>query len=402
MRNFIFISPTFPKTYYQFPKSWKQLGGNALCIGDTPYDYLTSEMREAMSDYYQVSSLSNQEEMYAAVAWYAHKYGKPEWIESNNEFWLEQDAWLRTEFHIQTGDSQESVMRFKLKSNMKEFYKKAHVPCARYHLVTTLDEGLAFIQEVNYPVIVKPDDGVGSNATWKISNEEELRNFYNQELHTQYIMEEFVEGTIESYDGIVDQDGNIIFETAHIFPEPIMNIVNEEKECYFYSLRNIPNDLQQYGRAVIKEFGLKARFFHTEYFRLTKDKEGLGHKGDLVGLEVNMRPPGGYTTDMMNYANNINIYLIYAQMCMYQEVVYETTRPYYCCHCGRRLNLHYKHSPADIYRKYGQHLCMNERMPSILGSAMGDDAFIARFETKEELQAFHDFVFEKETPCKKK
>ena len=29
-KNFIFISPNFPKTYYQFPLAWKQLGGRSL------------------------------------------------------------------------------------------------------------------------------------------------------------------------------------------------------------------------------------------------------------------------------------------------------------------------------------------------------------------------------------
>ena len=396
MRPFIFISPTFPKTYYQFPNAWKQLGGEALCIGDTPYDYLPVNMKEAMSQYYQVDSLGNYEEMYKAVAWFAHQYGKPEWLESNNEFWLEQDAQLRTEFHITSGDMEDDILRFKHKSLMKSYYEKAGVKTARYHLVSNLKEGLAFVEEVGYPVVVKPDDGVGANATWRINNLAELEKFYSLKLNNQYIMEEFVSGRIESYDGIVDQDGKVIFETCHIFEDSIMNIVNEKKECVYYSLKEIPEDLKTKGQAVLQAFRVKARFFHTEYFRLNANKEGLGKKGDLIGLEVNMRPPGGYTTDMMNFANNINVYDIYARMCMYNEVDYTTSRPYHCVYCGRRFSEHYAHSPADIFRKYGQNLCMNERMPSILGTAMGDEAFIARFKTMDEVKDFITYTLEKE------
>ncbi len=395
MSNFIFISPNFPKTYYQFPKEWKQLGGTSLCIGEDPYDSLSQELKDSMDEYYQVGSMMDYDQMYRAVAWFAHKHGKIDWLESNNEFWLEQDAKLRTDFHITTGDNTESVSRFKTKSNMKAFYHKADVPVARYHLTTTLEEGKKFIAETGYPVIVKPDNGVGANATWKISNDEQLEDFYKQELHTQYIMEEFVPGYIVSFDGIADQDNNIIFKTSHVFPEPIMDVVNTKDELLYYSVREIPEDLDAMGQRVIHAFNIKGRFFHTEYFRLTEDKKGLGKKGDLVGLEVNMRPPGGYTPEMMNYANDISVYRIFANMAMSNTNTCSTDRPYSAVHCGRRNHLSYKYDYAYLNEKYGSHICMHEIMPEILSSAMGNEAYIARFETEKEVMDFARDVFAK-------
>lgn len=395
MKNFVFISPNFPRTYYQFPKAWKELGGTSLCIGEDPYDALSQEMKDAMDEYYQVGSMMDYDQMYRAVAWFAHKHGKIDWLESNNEFWLEQDAHLRTDFNITTGDNSESVMRFKTKSNMKAFYHAANVPVARYHLVTTYEEGKKFVKEVGYPVIVKPNDGVGANATWKINDDKQLEDFYKQTLPTQYIMEEFVPGKIISFDGITDQDGNIIFKTSHVFPEQIMDVVNTKGENFYYSVREIPADLDEIGTRVIKAFGIKGRFFHTEYFRLTEDKEGLGKKGGIVGLEVNMRPPGGYTTDMMNYANDIDVYRIYANMAMFNQGNYTTDRPYFCCYIGKRDYISYEHSPADVYRKYGSAICMHERMPGILGSAMGDEQYTARFKTEEEVIDFMKYVYER-------
>ena len=91
-KNFIFISPNFPKTYYQFPLAWKQLGGRSLAISDANYNSLSDVQKSAFDDYYQVSSLENYDEVYRAVAWFAHRYGKIDWLESNNEYWLFQDA----------------------------------------------------------------------------------------------------------------------------------------------------------------------------------------------------------------------------------------------------------------------------------------------------------------------
>ena len=401
MPNFVFISPNFPKTYYQFPKAWKQIGGTSLCIGEDSYESLSQELKDSMDEYYQVNSMMNYDEMYRAVAWFAHKHGKIDWLESNNEFWLEQDARLREDFNINTGDKSSDVLRYKLKSNMKAYYEKAGVPVARYHLATTLEEGQKFIQEVGYPVIVKPDDGVGANATWKISNDSQLKDFYRQKLPTQYIMEEFVPGYIVSFDGITDQNNNIIFKTSHVFPEPIMDVVNSADESVYWSEKKIPADLDEMGTKVIKAFNIKGRFFHTEYFRLTQDKEGLGHKGDLVGLEVNMRPPGGYTTDMMNFANNISVYNIYANMAMYNHGLYETDRPFHCVYVGKRDKYTYKNNDAAIFSKYGNNIVMHERMPQILSSAMGEDMFIARFKTMKDVKEFVSFVYAKKGNKKK-
>lgn len=397
-KNFVFISPTFPKTYYQFPQAWKRIGGTSLCIGEDYYDSLSEEMKNACDEYYRVDNMQDYDQMYRAVAWFAHKHGKIDWLESNNEFWLEQDAKLRTDFNITSGDNETSVMRYKTKSNMKAYYEKANVPVARYHMVSTYEEGKKFVDRVGYPVIVKPDDGVGANTTWKIKNDKQLKDFYKQNIQTQYIMEEFVPGSIVSFDGIVDQDNNIIFQTSHVFPEPIMDIVNSADECWYYSEREIPKDLVEMGTRVIKAFDIRGRFFHTEYFRLYEDKEGLGKKGDLVGLEVNMRPPGGYTPDMMNYANDINVYLIYANMAMYNEGLYKTDRPYHCVYVGRRdkYNDIYTNGSTSIFSKYGQSIVMHERMPDLLSSAMGNEFYIARFKTKKEVKDFVNFVYKKD------
>lgn len=396
MTNFVFISPTFPPNYYQFPKTWKEIGGTSLCIGEDPYDSLKQELKDAMDEYYQVHNLQDYDEVYRAVAWFAHKHGKIDWLESNNEFWLEQDARLRTDFNITSGDKSADVSRYKFKSGMKAYYEKAGVPVARYHLTTTLEEGKAFVEKVGYPVIVKPDNGVGANATWKISNDEELADFYTKDLGTQYIMEEFIPGYIETYDGIADQNNNIIFENSMVFPETVMDIVNSKGECFYYTVRKIPADLKEMGEKVIHAFNIKGRFFHTEYFRLTEDKPGLGKKGELVGLEVNMRPPGGYTPDMMNFANNVDVYSIYAHMCMDNSVSDKGERPYYCVYCGRRDKYIYTTSMADIYKNYGPNLCMHDRMPELLSSAMGNEFYMARFTNIKDVNKFAADVYKKE------
>lgn len=395
-QNFIFISPNFPKTYYQFPLAWKQLGGRSFAICDANYDTLTQAQKDAFDDYYQVNSLENYDEVYRAVAWFAHKYGKIDWLEANNEYWLLQDAKLRLDFNIPNGDQESTVIDYKYKSKMKAYYHKANIPTARYHLVTNLTDAKYFITEVHYPVIAKPDGGVGANATYKITNEIELNNFFDTKPNTQYIMEEYVPGYIISFDGIVDSNNQIIYRTCHTFPDPVMEIVNRKEDCIFWNEIQIPEKLNTLGERLIHAYNIKSRFFHTEYFCLTQDKPGLGKKGDYIGLEVNMRPPGGYMLDMVNYAQDTNIFMVYARMCMHKQAVINEHPIYYCVHVGKRDIYSYQYTDAQIQQKYNKHIVMHERMPQVLEAAMGNEFYVARFTNKEEMISFINDVTKKE------
>ena len=118
MKNFIFISPNFPANYWMFCRELKNNGMNVLGIGDQPYDELSAELKDSLNEYYKVGSLENYEEVYRGVAFLIFKHGKIDWLESNNEYWLERDARLRTEFHITSGFQVEDMPRIKYKSKM--------------------------------------------------------------------------------------------------------------------------------------------------------------------------------------------------------------------------------------------------------------------------------------------
>ena len=227
MRNFIFISPDFPSNYWKFCKQLQNNGFNVLGIGDCPYDALSDETRSSVNEYYWVSSLENYDEVYRAVAFFTFKYGKIEYIESNNEYWLERDAMLRSEFNVKTGFGARDVKKIKFKSAMKKYFAKAEVKVARHCIVKSVTGCKKFVEEVGYPVIVKPDNGVGANDTRKITNDIELSEFLLNKQPVQYIMEEYIDGEVNTYDAIVDGDGNPVFETGNVTPDSLMDVVNK-------------------------------------------------------------------------------------------------------------------------------------------------------------------------------
>ena len=391
--NFVLTSPQFPKTYWKFAAGLKKNGFNVLGIGDAPYGFISEELKGILSEYYYCPGMNDYRELFKAVAFLSFKHGKIDWIESNNEYWLEKDAQIRVDFNISTGIQTKDIRSYKAKEDMKPFYHEAGVPTARYHIVDTLENTKAFTTKVGYPVFVKPNIGVGSNASYKIVDEDGLLKFFATKDNAQYIMEEFIVGTIVSFDGVANSKSEVVFCASHVFPIPNSDIVNNLDEDYYYTLPVVPEDLEKVGRATIKAFKVKQRFFHLEFFRLSVDKEGLGKKGDIVALEVNMRPAGGYTPEMINYASTVNCYQIWADVMAFDENRQDLSlEKFFCVEAARRDGHQYLHSHEEVMLKYKDSIVMADRYPPIINIGMGDQFYIAKFKTLEEVEAFRDFI----------
>ena len=390
MKNFVFISPNFPTNYWQFCKHLKDNGLRVLGVGDCPYDDLLPELRASLTEYYKVGSMENYDEVYRAVAFFISKYGRIDWLESNNEYWLERDAMLRTDFHITSGFQTSDMDRIKYKSKMKPYYEAVGINTARYHIVDNYKECKKFIDVVGYPVIVKPDNGVGASSTYKLKTDEELKRFIDaMDKNVSYIMEEFITAEVNSYDAIIDSNGEPIFETGNVTPNSIMDVVNNGDNSIYYIVKDLPEDTRKAGRATVKSFGVKNRFVHFEFFRLTADHPHMGKKGDVVALEVNMRPCGGFSPDMMNFANSTDVYKIYADMIAYDSSLKTVGERNFCAFAGRRDGKNFKLSHDELCAKYAANMKMVSRIPDALSGAMGNQMYVANFPTEEAMNAFY-------------
>lgn len=396
--NFIFISPNFPESYWLFCQGLKNNGANVLAISDAPYQSLSANLKNSINEYYKVENMENYDEMLRAVAYLTFKYGKIDWIESNNEYWLRQDARLRLDFHVTNGFAYEHMDDVQSKSRMKSFFHKAGIATARYRIATTLEDARDFIKEVDFPIVIKPDVGVGANDTYKITNDDELKIAFAKPFSETMIMEEYVKGSCFSFDGITDSQKNILFVTSHQYTESIMDAVNEEKNIGCYSYIDIPNDIMDAGTRAVQAFDTRSRFFHFEFFRLVEDQH-VGKKGDIIALEVNMRPPGGFLPDMINYACDSNVYQLWADMIVYDRIQYVQERKYCSGFIGRRDHLQYLHSIDDIQHVYAKSILMTQRLPKALSKAMGDEIIVARFHSEDEMHAFFAYVQEPLKSC---
>lgn len=391
MKNFVFISPHFPNTYYRFAKALRDRGFNVLGVGDSPFHDIKQEVWDSLTEYVCCFDMDNFENEVNALKYLEYKYGPIDYIESNNEYWLNKDAKLRDIFNVNTGVRGEEINNYQHKDKMKKFFQKAGAKVADYIIVDTYENLLAFANKVGYPIFIKPNKGVGAAGDYKIKNIEDLHAFFEKtDKNTEYICEQFVTGNIVSFDGISNSKGDVIFCSSCHFPPSISDVLNEQKDFAYYCVPKVDKDLEVLGRKIVKAFNLKNRCFHIEFFRLTKDIKGLGKIGDLVALEANMRSPGGYTPDLINFANSVDCYQIFGDSFAYDENrQYMGHKKYYATCVARRDCYSYLYSDEEILSRYSNAICAYGRYPDVFSGCMGNRYFMAKFSTKKEMDTFN-------------
>jgi hypothetical protein len=367
--NVVFLSPHFPPHWYHFVLGLKSVGAKTLGIADQNGENLRPELRDNLDDYYRVDSLANYDQMVRGIGFFISRHGLVDRLDSLNEHWLEIEADLRSDFSI-PGINRTDIGPIKRKSLMKETFIAAGLKPARGRVCSTPAALEDFIKEVGYPVVAKPDIGVGAAKTYKLESADQLDRYMTEKLPVDYIVEEFVPGEILTYDGLVDRSGEVVFDSTLTYSTGVMESVNEQRDLYYWIPREIPADVQKMGRAMIKAFLLRERPFHFELFRTPK--------GELIPLEVNMRPPGGLTVDMFNFANDFNFYREWANVVVNGRFEAEITRPYACLYVSRRDGRQYALSHDEVLREFAPMIVAETRMDSVFAAAIGDYGYLMR------------------------
>lgn len=382
--NYLVISPYYPQNFQQFTIELANKGITVLGIGQEPYEQLDEPLRNSLTEYFRVDNLENIDEVKRAVAFLFYKHGPIDRIESHNEYWLELDATLREQFNV-FGVKPEDLKKTKFKSEMKKHFQKAGVPVVPGAVIKTETDVAQAVEEIGLPLIAKPDNGVGAAATFKLETEEDVNHFKAEWDHsTVYFFEKFVTSSeICTFDGLVDKDGKIVFSTTFDYAHTPLDLMLYKMDNAYYVLKDMDPKLRKYGEAIVKEFGMKERFFHIEFFR-----EG----DDYIAIEYNNRPAGGFTIDVYNYAHSFDLYRGYAAIVAGEPFPGSYFEPLYCLATARRLSSHYVYSEEELLAKYHGGFKAKKIMPAAFAELQGDILYMLTTPSREELdQMLADF-----------
>lgn len=382
--NFVFISPHFPPTFFNFCVQLRRAGANVLAIGDAPGNEFRQELRESITEYCQIN-MHDYETVYRTIAYFANKYGRIDRIDSHNEYWLALEAQIRQDFNI-FGQKPEDLLINQSKLGMKKVFYSVGVPAAEAQLISNPDMLGDFVSRYGFPLIIKPERGVGASNTYKIQNEYQLSEIL-RDLPPGYIVEPYVDGKIVTFDGLTDKNGEIMYCASFELSDNVLDILTEQRDMFYFYSRDIDPRLEKLGRHVVKGFNVRERFFHCEFFRR--------NDGSYWAIEINVRPPGGFSIDMLNYVADIDLFRIWAELVVDGKDVLSYTRKYNVSNVSRRDHIQYKHSTQEILDKLGSTVVKYTRIPDAFAAAMGNDAFILRHKNIDRLFDAIKFVNEK-------
>lgn len=385
--NYLLVSPNFPISQEFFAKGLKEKGINVLGVGSESYDALSQTLKDNLVEYFRVNDLEDYEEVFRAAAFLTYKHGKIDRIESNNEYWLELDARLREDFNVY-GVKPKQLELTKYKSKMKTMFKEAGARVAKGYAANNKEELNGILKKLELPLIAKPDNGVGSANTYKLLTQRDVEEFINEwNEKVSYFFEEFVEnGVLCTYDGLINQHGDIVFETSFIYTQPTLDLVNNGLDYANIIEPNIDPKLKELGQRIVYKFGMRERFFHIEFFRLPD--------GEYIALEYNNRIAGGTCIDLYNYSYNISLYEIYADVVLDKKIKDIVTNKY-TLSLSRRNRYQYKNSLEDIKAKYSYSIRMITTVPEVFSAAMGNTIIIISVENKEQITEVMNYVHEK-------
>ncbi len=385
--NYLLVSPNFPISQEFFAKGLKEKGINVLGVGSESYDALSQTLKDNLVEYFRVNDLEDYEEVFRAVAFLTYKHGKIDRIESNNEYWLELDARLREDFNIY-GVKPKQLELTKYKSKMKTMFKEAGARVAKGYAANNKEELNGILKKLELPLIAKPDNGVGSANTYKLLTQRDVEEFINEwNEKVSYFFEEFVEnGVLCTYDGLINQHGDIVFETSFIYTQPTLDLVNNGLDYANIIEPTIDPRLKELGQRIVYKFGMRERFFHIEFFRLPD--------GEYIALEYNNRIAGGTCIDLYNYSYNVSLYEIYADVVLDKKIKDIVTNKY-TLSLSRRNRYQYKNSLEDIKAKYSYSIRMITTVPEVFSAAMGNTIIIISVENKEQITEVMNYVHEK-------
>jgi hypothetical protein len=365
--NVLFLSPHFPPNFKHFVFALRDAGAKVLGLGDAPPHDVSDDLKAALTEYVCVPDMYNRyDAMKGAIADLAKRHGRIDRIDSQNEHWLEHEARLRDEMDI-WGQRIADVKRNRRKLGMKDFFREAGVPVAPAEMVVSREQCRAFANHWGFPLILKPDVGVGASGAQRVDNLQQLERAL-ETVPPGTVIEKFVRGRIVTFDGLADRDCRPIFWTSHVYSAGIMEIVSQRLTFHYYNYREIPPLLEQHGRRIVQRFCLRERFFHIEFFET--------EVGKYHALEINVRPPGGYSMDMMNYSADVDLYKVWARLVVHNENELKFERKYHVAHVGRRDEARYKLSHEQVIKDLPVKFVHHPHMPPLWRPVMGDSVYL--------------------------
>lgn len=313
MRTVVFVAPFAFEITLRFAEAAAvHPGSRMVLISQDPPAKFPASLREHLAAHIQVENALDPGDLAEAVAAVARRSGGVHRLLGTLEQLQVPLAIVREKLGIE-GIGAQVATHFRDKATMKDVLHKAGLPCARHRRLTSPADAEEFVQEVGYPVVIKPLAGAGAKGTYQVQNEQELRELLAQNPphpRRPLLAEEFMKGDEFSFDGVMVDGEQIWHSLTHYLPTPLDAIENPWVQWCVLLPREIDHphydDIRVAAPESVRALGLQTGVFHMEWFRRPD--------GSIAISEVGARPGGAQISRLMSYAHDFSFYRAWAQV----------------------------------------------------------------------------------------
>ena len=278
---------------------------------------LSEGARAKIIDYSRVENIYDTFHIAAAVLALSQKHGRIHRLFSSAEMMQLPLAEVREQLGIE-GMRAEAARNFRDKARMKRLFSEAGVPCARYRLVTSEAEAWAFADEIGFPLVVKPPEGVGATATFRVETPAQLHSALLETSHVAHqgiLIEEFMTGQEHSFDAVTI-DGRIVWHSlTRYYPTPLEVMRNPHLQWCVVLPREVDDaqydDIRRAAADALNVLGMDTGVSHLEWFRR--------EDGSVAVSEVGARPPGAQFTTLISVAHDIDFLDAWARLIIHNS-----------------------------------------------------------------------------------
>lgn len=360
--NVIMISPGFPVEQPFFTRGLARQGNDVIGLGDQNEHDLPEIARSSLAAYLQIASFADEGAVLGKVAQVASKV-RIDRIECTWEPHMVLAAKMREMLQL-PGMTVEQTVPFRDKEKMKRVLDHHGIRTPRHVSTLSKDGVREAAARIGYPICVKPIAGAGSADTYRVDSNDHLEQVLPLLGHVREVsVEEFIEAEEFTFDTVC-VDGEIkLFNICRYRPRPLMGRSHQWISQQTIVLRDVLDPAYESGRkmgaAVIKALGFQTGFTHMEWYRKPD--------GEAVFGEIAARPPGANTVDLMNFANDFDIYEGWAEAVTKGTFSLPISRKYNAGHIFKRAQgegrIQRIEGLEGLLADYGQHICVVDLLP---------------------------------------
>ena len=275
---------------------------------DTP----RADAAEVFTDLVRVEDVHDADQIVGAARMLSKRHGSLCQIVTAQETLLKPVAQANDVLSLQ-GMSAATVLRALDKSSLKRILGQAGIRAARDRLIAGDADAIRFIDEVGYPIVLKPLTGSGGLATWCIRNAEQLElalRLMKPSPENAVLAEDYLQGQELCIDTITVDNEPRFHSLCCYRPSILEALENPQVQWTCLMPRDFSgdrySDFIRQGLAAVRALTVGNAMTHMEGFLL--------EDGGLSFTDATLRPAGARIAPMLAFAYDIDPYMAWARV----------------------------------------------------------------------------------------